>query len=284
MNGGPPVRLAAADALPVRTEIAVGDVVIGGNPVVMMAGPCAVESEEQILNIARAVKAAGASVLRGGAFKPRTSPYSFRGLKAEGLALLAMARQETGLPVVTEVMDPRWLDAVLECADIVQVGSRNMQNYALLEEVGRCRVPVLLKRGMAATVDEFLNAAEYVMMGGNERVILCERGIRTFEPSTRNTLDLNAVPMLKRCTHLPVIVDPSHGTGHDWMVAPMACAAVAAGADGLLIEVHTEPADALSDGAQALTPGAFAALVQRLTGVAAAAGRTVGGAGVMQTL
>jgi 3-deoxy-7-phosphoheptulonate synthase len=273
VNGEPPVRLVHADAQPGRTEIAVGDVMIGGRAIVIMAGPCAVESEEQLLAVARAVKAAGASVLRGGAFKPRTSPYSFQGLKEEGLALLAMARREVGLPVVTEVMDPRCLEAVLACADILQIGSRNMHNYALLEEVGRCRVPVLLKRGMGATVDEYLHAAEYVLLGGNERVILCERGIRTFEPSTRNTLDLNAVPMLKRRTHLPVIVDPSHGTGHDWMVTPMACAAVAAGADGLLVEVHTDPANALSDGAHALTPGAFARLVEQVAAVAAAVGR-----------
>jgi 3-deoxy-7-phosphoheptulonate synthase len=269
----PAVRLVAADARPGRTEISVRSVVIGGRGVVVMAGPCAVESEEQLLAVARAVKAAGASVLRGGAFKPRTSPYSFRGLREEGLALLALARQETGLPVVTEVMDPRCLEAVLRCADILQVGSRNMQNFALLEEVGRCRVPVLLKRGMGATIDEYLHAAEYILLGGNERVILCERGIRTFETSTRNTLDLNAVPMLKRRTHLPVIVDPSHGTGHEWMVTPMACAAVAAGADGLLIEVHDDPAHALSDGAHALTPAAFASLVKQVSAVATAVGR-----------
>jgi 3-deoxy-7-phosphoheptulonate synthase len=261
------------DARAQSTVIAIGEVVIGGPEVVMMAGPCAVENERQLLDVARAVKAAGASVLRGGAFKPRTSPYSFQGLKEEGLELLAVARAETGLPVVTEVMDARHLEAVLACADILQVGSRNMQNYTLLEEVGRCRVPVLLKRGMGATLDEYLHAAEYVLKGGNDQVILCERGIRTFEPSTRSTLDLNAVPMLKRCTHLPVLVDPSHGTGHAWMVAPMGCAAVAAGADGLLVEVHTDPAHALSDGGHALTPEAFARMTVQVAAVAAAVGR-----------
>ena len=195
-----------------------------------------------MLAIARAVQAAGAHVLRGGAFKPRTSPYSFQGLREEGLALLARARAETGLPVVTEVMDPRQIDLVSAYADILQIGSRNMQNFPLLEEVGRCRLPVLLKRGMSATIDEYLHAAEYVLRGGNTQVILCERGIRTFEPSTRNTLDLNAIPMLHRETHLPVLVDPSHGTGHAWMVPRLAAAAVAAGADGLLVEVHHDPA------------------------------------------
>jgi len=273
VNGEPAARLVARESRASRTEVVVRDVVIGGAGIVIMAGPCAVESEEQLLAVACAVKTAGASVLRGGAFKPRTSPYSFQGLREEGLALLALARERTGLPLVTEVMDARHLEAVLGCADILQVGSRNMHNYSLLEEVGRCRVPVLLKRGMSATIDEYLHAAEYVLKGGNDRVILCERGIRTFEPSTRNTLDLNAVPMLKHRTHLPVIVDPSHGTGHDWMVAPMACAAVAAGADGLLVEVHPDPVHALSDGAQALTLDGFACLVRQVAAVAAAVGR-----------
>jgi 3-deoxy-7-phosphoheptulonate synthase len=249
----------------------------GGTAVVVIAGPCAVESESQLMAAARAVKSAGADALRGGAFKPRTSPASFQGLKEEGLKLLAAARLETGLPVVTEVLDPRHLAAVIECADMLQVGSRSMQNVPLLEEVGRCRTPVLLKRGMSATIEEYLHAAEYVLRGGNEQVILCERGIRTFEPSTRNTLDLNAVPMLKRHTHLPVIVDPSHGTGHSWMVPALACAAVAAGADGLLVEVHPDPANALSDGPQQLTPAAFADTMTRMAAVAAAVGRTIHG-------
>jgi 3-deoxy-7-phosphoheptulonate synthase len=248
---------------------------IGGPGVVVIAGPCAVEDDEQLVSTARAVKAAGARVLRGGAFKPRTSPYSFQGLKAEGLGLLARARAETGLPVVTEVMDARHLEQVMACADILQVGSRNMQNFTLLEEVGRCRVPALLKRGMSATLAEYLLAAEHVMKGGNDQVILCERGIRTFEPSTRNTLDLGAVPMLKRHTHLPVIVDPSHGTGVAWMVPPLACAAIAAGADGLLIEVHGHPARALSDGGQSLSHEEFAALMPMLAAVAAAIGRSL---------
>jgi 3-deoxy-7-phosphoheptulonate synthase len=267
--------LAGRLAHPAGTVVSAGGVEIGGPGVVVIAGPCAVEDEEQLLVTARAVKAAGARVLRGGAFKPRTSPYSFQGLKAEGLNLLSRARAATGLPVVTEVMDARHLEQVMACADILQVGSRNMQNFTLLEEVGRCRVPVLLKRGMSATLAEYLLAAEHVMKGGNSQVILCERGIRTFEPSTRNTLDLGAVPMLKRHTHLPVIVDPSHGAGVAWMVGPMACAAVAAGADGLLIEVHAHPERALSDGGQSLSPGEFAALMPRLAAIAAAAGRSL---------
>lgn len=267
--------LAGRLAKPAGTVVSAGGVDIGGPGVVVIAGPCAVEDEAQLLSTARAVKAAGARVLRGGAYKPRTSPYSFPGLKAEGLRLLALARAETGLPVVTEVMDARHLEQVMACADILQVGSRNMQNYTLLEEVGRCRVPVLLKRGMSATLAEYLLAAEHVMKGGNSQVILCERGIRTFEPSTRNTLDLGAVPMLKHHTHLPVVVDPSHGTGVAWMVRPMACAAIAAGADGLLIEVHDHPARALSDGGQSLSTGEFAALMPGLAAIAAAAGRSL---------
>ena len=239
-----------------------------------MAGPCAVESEEQILRTAEAVKESGARILRGGAYKPRTSPYTFQGLREEGLKLLAEARDQTGLAVVTEVMDARHIDLVSRYADILQIGSRNMQNFTLLEEVGRCRIPTLLKRGMSATIEEFLQAAEYVMKGGNHQVILCERGIRTFETSTRNTLDLNAVPMLKRHTHLPVVVDPSHGTGLWWMVPALACAAIAAGADGLLIEVHQNPAGALSDGIQSLAPEKFDVLMRDLRAVALAVGRT----------
>ena len=267
--------LAGRLARPAVTVVSAGGVDIGGPGVVVIAGPCAVEGEAQLLSTARAVKAAGARVLRGGAYKPRTSPYSLPGLKANGLKLLARARAETGLPVVTEVMDARHLEQVMACADILQVGSRNMQNFTLLEEVGRCRVPVLLKRGMSATLAEYLLAAEHVMKGGNGQVILCERGIRTFEPSTRYTLDLGAVPMLKRHTHLPVIVDPSHGTGVAWMVPPLACAAIAAGADGLLIEVHGDPARALSDGGQSLSHGEFAALMPKLAAVAAAIGRSL---------
>jgi 3-deoxy-7-phosphoheptulonate synthase len=249
---------------------------IGGPDVVIIAGPCAVESEEQIIAVARAVRDAGASMLRGGAFKPRTSPYSFRGLKKEGLQLLAAAREETGLPVVTEVMDARQLALVEQYADMLQIGSRNMQNFTLLEEVGRSRLPVLFKRGMSATLDEYLQAAEYIMNGGNEQIVLCERGIRTFEPWTRSTLDLNAVPMLKRHTHLPVIVDPSHGTGHAWMVPALSAAAVAVGADGLLVEVHCDPQNALSDGEQSITPDVFRSLAANVAAIAAAIGRTCG--------
>ena len=265
--------LTGRGARPDGTVIRVGGVEIGGPGIVVMAGPCAVESAGQVLAIARAVKAAGAHILRGGAFKPRTSPYSFQGLKEAGLALLAEARAETGLPVVTEVMDPRQIDTVSRYADILQVGSRNMQNFPLLEEVGRSRLPVLLKRGMSATLSEYLHAAEYVLHGGNTQVILCERGIRTFEPATRNTLDLNAIPVLHRETHLPVLVDPSHGTGHAWMVPRLAAAAVAAGADGLLVEVHEDPDHARSDGEQSLAPDAFAHMMRELAAVAVAVGR-----------
>lgn len=267
------VRSVDRDRRPEGTAVRVGQVVIGGPDVVVMAGPCAVESRSQILAAARGVADAGADLLRGGAFKPRTSPYSFRGLGEEGLALLAEARTATGLPVVTEVLDPRQVGLVAGTADMLQIGSRNMQNFALLEEVGRANRPVLLKRGMASTLDELLYAAEYVLAGGNDRVILCERGIRTFETTTRNTLDLNAIPLLKRLTHLPVVVDPSHGTGHGWMVPHLARAAVAVGADGLLIEVHPYPDGALSDGAQALTVADFRRLMASLTPVAAAVGR-----------
>ena len=263
------LRLVDRKAKPEGTVVRVGGVEVGGPEIVVMAGPCAVESEGQLLITARAVKAGGAKILRGGAFKPRTSPYSFQGLKEKGLDLLARAREETGLPIVTEVMDARHLPLVSAYADLLQIGSRNMQNFTLLEEVGRCRLPVLFKRGMSATIDEYLHAAEYILNGGNSQVILCERGIRTFEPSTRNTLDLNAIPMLKRLTHLPVIVDPSHGTGHAWMVTRMASAAIAAGADGLLVEVHCEPEQALSDGQQSLTLESFRELMDEVTAVAA---------------
>jgi len=267
------LRLACRKARPEGTIVDISGIPVGGAEVVVLAGPCAVESEEQLMAIARAVKAAGAKVLRGGAYKPRTSPYSFHGLREEGLKLLAQARAETGLPVVTEVMDARHLDTVCRYIDMLQVGSRNMQNFTLLEEVGRVKRPVLLKRGMSATIEEFLQAAEYVMKGGNHEIVLCERGIRTFETSTRNTLDLNAVPMLKRRSHLPVIVDPSHGTGHSWMVPPLAGAAIAVGADGLLVEVHCKPHEALSDGEQSLTPDRFELMMHEIKAVAVAVGR-----------
>lgn len=235
---------------------------VGGGHVGYVAGPCSVESRDQILDTALRVRDAGATALRGGAFKPRTSPYSFQGLKAKGLELLAAARERTGLAIVTEVMAPEDVDLVAVHADVLQVGARNMQNYPLLEAVGSRRVPVLLKRGPSATIEEWLLAAEYVLKGGNDRVILCERGIRTFETHTRFTLPLASVPYLRERTHLPVVVDPSHGTGRADLVAPMALAALAAGADGLMVEVHPEPGEALSDGDQALTPGQFHVLMQ----------------------
>ena len=239
-----PARVSR-EAKPDGSVVNVAGVEAGGTEVVIIAGPCAVESQEQLFDTARAVKKGGARILRGGAFKPRSSPYSFQGLGEEGLKLLSSIRAETGLPIVTEVMDTRQVELVGEYADMLQIGSRNMQNYPLLKEVGMTRKPILLKRGMMATIEEFLLAAEYILSQGNENVILCERGIRTFETSTRNTLDLSAVPMLKQLTHLPVIVDPSHGTGIRWMVPAMAKAAVAAGADGLIMEVHYKPEEAL---------------------------------------
>jgi 3-deoxy-7-phosphoheptulonate synthase len=252
-----------------------GGVQIGGGQVVVMAGPCSVENEEMLLETAHIVHDAGGHILRGGAFKPRTSPYSFQGLGRAGLAHLAKARAETGMPVVTEVMTPSEVEFVAEAADIVQIGARNMQNYDLLREVGRQPRPVLLKRGLSSTIEEWLLSAEYVLSQGNYNVILCERGIRTFETATRNTLDIAAVPLLKELSHLPVIVDPSHGTGKWSLVHATARAAVAAGADGIMIEVHPRPDEALSDGPQSLTPQNFAALMPEIRAIAAAVGRTV---------
>ena len=249
---------------------------IGGGGLAMIAGPCSVESREQICEVARRVKAAGAQFLRGGAYKPRTSPYSFQGLKAEGLELLVEAKKETGLPIVTEIMSEKYIDLFLKSGvDVIQVGARNMQNFELLKELGRIRKPVLLKRGLSSTVEELLMSAEYIMAGGNDQVILCERGIRTYETYTRNTLDISAVPVLKKLSHLPVIVDPSHASGISWLVEPLALAAVAAGADGLIIEVHNNPAKALSDGAQSLTPDQFDHTAGRLKEAAKAFGRRV---------
>ncbi|HKK42568.1 MAG TPA: 3-deoxy-7-phosphoheptulonate synthase [Bacteroidales bacterium] len=258
---------------PDNTIVNVSGVEVGGSGVVIIAGPCAVESKEQLFETGRAVRGSGAKILRGGAFKPRSSPYSFQGLGEEGLKLLSEIRKETGLPVVTEVMDTRQIELVAGYADMVQIGSRNMHNYPLLKEAGMCGKPVLLKRGMMATIEEFLLAAEYILHHGNDQVILCERGIRTFETSTRNTLDLSAVPMLKRLTHLPVIVDPSHGTGIRWMVPSMAKAAIAAGADGLIMEVHYNPEKALCDGHQSLSLDEFAGLMTDLEKIALAIGR-----------
>ena len=249
-----PFKLAGREFHAEPSQVQVGDVTIGDGEIVIMAGPCAVENEAQLIEVAREIKAAGAHILRGGAFKPRTSPYSFQGLEEEGLRILAAARQETGLPVVTEIVNPRDVDLVARYADMLQIGARNMQNFTLLREVGRSQKPVLLKRGLAATVEEWLMAAEYIISSGNDQVVLCERGIRTYETGTRNTLDLSAVPAVKHYSHLPIIVDPSHGTGRWRYVTPMARAAVAAGADGLMVEVHCRPEEALSDGAQSLTP------------------------------
>lgn len=268
-----PFKLASREVKAGKSVVRVGDLEIGGEAVVVMAGPCSVESEEQMLQTARAVKAAGARVLRGGAFKPRTSPYAFQGLAEEGLKFLDLARAATGLKIVTEVVNPADAELVAEYADILQIGARNAQNFALLKKVGEVGKPVLLKRGMATTIKEFLMAAEYILSEGNYDVILCERGIRTFETSTRFTLDLNAIPVLGKLTHLPVVVDPSHGTGHWDYVAPMAKAAVACGADGLLIEVHPNPAEAQSDGLQSLKPQKFQQLMDELRPVAEAVGR-----------
>lgn len=271
-----PYKLASKEVKKEPSIIPITDTLsIGGNKLVIMAGPCSVESEEQIVASAIAVKEAGAHMLRGGAFKPRTSPYSFQGLEEEGLKLLAKAREITGLPFVTEVIDPETAGLVAEYADILQIGARNSQNFALLKKVGQLKRPVLLKRGMSMTIQEFLMSAEYIMSEGNQSVILCERGIRTFETATRNTLDLSAIPVLKEKTHLPVIVDPSHGTGHYRYVAPMCYAAVAAGADGLIIEVHPDPERASSDGPQSLKPHKFALLMARLQLFAEAAERTL---------
>ena len=273
-----PTLLADRERSPEGTIVDIGGVRVGGNEIVVMAGPCAVENRDQILKTALAVQCEGAKVLRGGAFKPRTTPYSFRGLKEEGLELLAWVRSETGMPVVTEVMDTRQVETVSEHADALQIGSRNMHNYALLDEVGLSNKPVLLKRGMSATIEELILSAEYILKQGNPQVIFCERGIRTFESSTRNTLDLSAVPMLKKLSHLPVVVDPSHAAGHWWMVPSLARAAVAVGADGLLVEVHCEPCDALSDGPQSLKPDHFHTMMGELREVAAAVGREIASA------
>jgi len=253
--------------------VKVGDLEFGGPKIHVMAGPCAVESREQLMETAQRVREAGATILRGGAFKPRTSPYAFQGLEEEGLKMLAEAREATGLKVVTEVVDPRTVDLVAQYADILQIGARNMQNFFLLKEVSNIDKPVVLKRGPSATVEEWLMAAEYIMSGGNYNVILCERGIRTFESYLRNTLDISAVPVAKHLSHLPVIVDPSHATGKWQFIKPMAMAAVAAGADGLLIEVHPNPAQALCDGPQSLTPENFSALMKDIDRVAAVMNR-----------
>ena len=271
-----PYKLVSREFQPHDTAFTVGGVTIGNGQITVMAGPCAVESEEQVIATALAVKAAGASILRGGAFKPRTSPYSFRGLGKEGLEILARAREATGLPIITEVMSVWDVETVAQYADIIQIGTRNAHNYVLLEEVGRTGKPVLLKRGMAAHVQEWLLAADYILGQGNRKVIMCERGIRTFETATRFTFDINAIPIVKRLSHLPVVADPSHSTGKWYLVEPVALAAIASGADGLLIEVHPHPDHALSDGAQSLTFENFGRLMERMAQVAQAVGRSLG--------
>lgn len=270
-----PFKLVGREFHPDDTVISIGEVTIGAAELAVMAGPCAVEGEQQLMEAALAVKRCGARILRAGAFKPRTSPYSFQGLEKKGLELLDRVRRETGLLIVTEVMDQFTVAELAECADIVQVGTRNMQNFYLLRELGRIRKPVLLKRGMSATIEEWLMAAEYIAGGGNYEIILCERGIRTFEPYTRNTLDLSAIPLVKQLSHLPVIVDPSHGTGIAGLVPAMCRAAIAAGADGLMVEVHPNPEDALSDGPQSLDPYQFNRLMDQLKGVAQSVGRII---------
>ena len=260
---------------PDDSVIRVGNTEIGGKRLAVMAGPCSVESREQVTGIAEAVKASGATILRGGAFKPRTSPYSFQGLKYEGLELLCAAKEATGLPIVSELMSPYDIDVFVDKVDCIQIGARNMQNFDLLRQVGRTNKPILLKRGMSATIEEWLMAAEYIMAEGNDQVILCERGIRTFETYTRNTLDLSAILAVKRLSHLPVIVDPSHATGKSWMVEPLARAAVAVGADGLMIEVHNDPAHALCDGQQSIKPDMFDKVMTDIRTIAAVVGREI---------
>ncbi len=271
-----PYKLVGRDAKPENSEISVDGEVVGGRELAIIAGPCSVESREQLFQIADVVKEAGAKFLRGGAFKPRTSPYAFQGMKEEGLVLLKEAKERTGLKIVTEAKDVLTLPAVAEVADVIQIGARNMHNFSLLEAVGELRTPVLLKRGISATIEELLMSAEYILARGNYNVILCERGIRTFEPYTRNTLDLNAIPVVKKLSHLPILVDPSHGIGMWDGVTSMALAGIAAGADGLMIEVHPDPALALSDGYQSLKPGKFRSLMERVRLVASVVERTSG--------
>ncbi|OGL61205.1 MAG: 3-deoxy-7-phosphoheptulonate synthase [Candidatus Tectomicrobia bacterium RIFCSPLOWO2_12_FULL_69_37] len=271
-----PYKLASIEGRPERSEIPMGKgVKVGGNKIIVVGGPCSVESREQILTSAKAVKEAGAHVLRGGAYKPRTSPYSFQGMAEEGLKLLAEARELTGLPIQTELMDTEDMDLVVKYSDVIQIGARNVQNFSLLKKVGKVNKPIFLKRGMSTTIEELLMSAEYILSQGNPNVILCERGIRTFETATRNTLDISAVPVLKELTHLPVVVDPSHAAGAWRFVPALAKAAVAAGADGLMIEMHPEPAKAMSDGAQSLKPDVFNNLMKELQVLARAVGRTL---------
>lgn len=270
-----PYKLASREFHPEDSRVSINGIQIGGEQVVVMAGPCAVENKEQLMEAARVAKSSGASILRGGAFKPRTSPFSFHGLEEAGLELLAQVKEQVGLPVVTEVVDPHDVALISQCADILQVGSRNMQNFALLREVGKSKCPVVLKRGFACTVTEWLTAADYILAEGNSQVILCERGIRTFENSSRFSLDICSIPVVKKSSHLPVLVDPSHAAGHYSLVPAIAKAAVAAGADGLLIEVHPNPKEALVDGLQSLTPSDFARLMGELKAIAKSVGRFI---------
>ncbi len=275
MQVNKPYKIVSREFHPEKTIVDVKGTKIGGQDIVIMAGPCSIENRPTVMKIAKAVSSRGAAILRGGAFKPRTSPYSFQGLGEEGLKILREAADETNMSVITEIMDVRYLELIENYADILQIGARNMANFTLLKEIGRSKKPVMLKRGMAATLQEFLLAAEYIMSEGNENVILCERGVRTFEQYTRNTLDLAIVPAIKELSHLPIIVDPSHATGRRYLVTPMALAAVAAGADGIMVEVHTNPAEALSDGAQALLPEDFGKMMNSVNIIAKAVGRTV---------
>jgi len=276
---GKPYKLASREFHPENTIVQVNDVSIGSEEIVVMAGPCAVESDDQLLATAQAVKASGAIILRGGAFKPRTSPYQFRGLGELGLKILAEVGKETQMPIITEVMALNDVELVAKYADILQVGARNMQNFLLLDEVGKIKKPIVLKRGLASSIQEWLLAAEYILAQGNERVILCERGIRTFETSTRNTMDISAIPVIKRASHLPIIADPSHATGKWYLVPPLSLAAIAAGADGLMVEVHPNPDTALVDGPQSLTFDNFSQLMSRVMPIAAAMNRKVAGSG-----
>ena len=275
MRVSEPFKKANRKFHPENTVVDICGVIIGGEKLGIIAGPCSVESEAQITQVAQDVKKSGASLLRGGAFKPRTSPYSFQGMEFEGLELLKKAHAETGLPIVSEIMSPKHVERFNEEVDLIQVGARNMQNFDLLKELGHIKKPILLKRGLSSTIEEWLMSAEYIMAGGNENVILCERGIRTFETYTRNTLDISAIPAVKRLSHLPVVVDPSHATGMNWMVAPLAIAAIAAGADGIMVEVHNDPKNAKCDGAQSITPAEFDKLMKQLKSAAEIAGRTL---------
>ena len=275
MHVAEPYKKANRSFHPDDTLVRVGNAVVGGKKLAMIAGPCSVESREQITQIALSVQKSGATILRGGAFKPRTSPYAFQGLKYEGLELLKQAREASGLPIVSELMSPYDIDRFIDDVDCIQVGARNMQNFDLLRQLGKIQKPVLLKRGLSATIEEWLMSAEYIMAGGNEQVILCERGIRTFETYTRNTVDISAVPIVKRLSHLPVLVDPSHGTGKRWMVSPLTRAAIAVGADGVMIEVHNDPQRALCDGQQSITPDTFDEIMNDIRLIAQAVGREV---------